>query len=273
MNRMEEKMNSIEMKTDLVKYRKRVERLISDLKERISTCPEGSLRITSHCHSHQYFHREKSRDTCGIYIPKKDRSLAVALAQKDYDIKLLAVLERQSRAIDRFLKNFDPGALQKVYENLIEPRKQLVEPVFLSDEQYIEKWLSEPYEKMGFGNDEPEYYTDRGERVRSKSEIIIANALNKHGIPYRYEFPVSENGVLMARPDFNCLNVRLRKDYYWEHLGMMGNERYAGHNVKKLERYTLSNEFDESRLILTFETEKHPLNTKTVELKIRRFLL
>ena len=126
---------------------------------------------------------------------------------------------------------------------------------------------------MGFGKDDPEYYTSSGERVRSKSELLIAEALIRYNIPYRYECPVYHNGELMGVPDFNCLNVRQRKDYYWEHLGMLADPNYANKNVKKLERYSLANDFDESSLILTMETNKHPLNTKVIEGKIRRYLL
>ena len=117
------------------------------------------------------------------------------------------------------------------------------------------------------------FYTDKGERVRSKSEVLIANELYRHGIPYRYEYPVFNNGVIMAAPDFNCLNVRLRKEYYWEHLGMMGKEEYANRNTAKIEKYTLAKDFDETSLILTFETDRHPLNTKIIEQKIGTYLI
>ena len=77
----------------------------------------------------------------------------------------------------------------------------------------------------------------------------------------------------MAAPDFKCLNVRLRKVFYWEHLGKLGDQDYVNWNANKFEKYTLSKDFDESRLILTFETDNHPLNTRVIEEKIRRFLL
>ena len=80
-------------------------------------------------------------------------------------------------------------------------------------------------------------------------------------------------GVLIAAPDFNCLNVRIRKEYYWEHLGMMDDEAYVNKNIRKIEKYTLAKGFDESRLILTFETARQPLNTRIIEEKIRRYLI
>ena len=182
------------------------------------------------------------------------------------------MLEEQLKAIELFLKNYDPAAPLKVYEKLSDPRKALVTNEILTDEAYIKLWLAQPYKKMGFRAENPEFYTSKGERVRSKSEVIIADTLARHNIPYLYEFPVYEDGVLAAAPDFKCLNVRLRQDYYWEHLGMLDDAAYADNNVRKLNRYTMNRDFDESKLILTTETKKHPLNTRIIEEKIRRYL-
>ena len=246
---------------------------IGNTKKRLLKAPAGTLRISKNHNKLQYYHRKWEGDSCGKYLTRKDHPIAQKLAQKDYDERLLKVLEEQLKSIEQFLKNYDPAAPQKVYENLSDPRKALVKPEFLTDEEFVKRWLSEPYNKLGFKKDDPEFYTTRGERVRSKSEVIIAEALARHNVPYRYEYPIYQDGIPIGAPDFNCLNVRLRKVYYWEHLGMLGNEEYVNRNVKKLETYTLAGDFDESRLILTFETDKHPLNTKVVEEKIRRYLL
>ncbi len=259
--------------TEAVKRKNAIELILCRLRKDLSTAPEGTLRITRNRKSFQYYHRHSSQDPQGIYIKREDDPLAAALAQKDYDTKLLISLEKQLKAIDRFLKDFDPGAPLNAYEDLAEPRKQLVTPVFVGDADYVEQWLGVPYEKMGFKPDDPVFYTDRGEHVRSKSEVLIANELYRHGIPYRYEYPVYCGGVLMAAPDFNCLNIRLRKEYYWEHLGMMGKEEYANRNAAKIEKYTLAKDFDETSLILTFETDRHPLNTRVIEEKIRKYLV
>ena len=44
-------------------------------------------------------------------------------------------------------------------------------------------------------------------------------------------------------------------------------------NIRKIEKYTLAKGFDESRLILTFESVRHPLNTRIIEEKIKRYLI
>ena len=258
---------------ELTLLNKSLESRIELIRKRYKTAPEGSLRIVNKWNKHQYYHKINLGDTEGKYIPRKDRPLAARLAQKDYDKKLLDALTNQQKALQRFIKDYDPDAAQQVYEKLTDPRKALVTPEFLSDEEFIRQFLSQPYTRLGFKSTDPEFYTDNGERVRSKSEILIANAMFRNKVPYLCEFPVYDNGILIAAPDFKCLNVRLRKVYYWEHLGKLGDQDYANRNVNKFEKYALAEDFDESRLILTFETDNHPLNTRVIEEKIRRFLL
>jgi hypothetical protein len=68
--------------------------------------------------------------------------------------------------------------------------------------------------------------TDRGELVRSKSELVIANMLHHIGIDYQYERVVegtSEPGRL--RPDFSFVDPA-GELIIWEHLGMMSREDY-----------------------------------------------
>ena len=65
------------------------------------------------------------------------------------------------------------------------------------------------------------FYTSKGERVRSKSEVIIADVLNREGVPYRYEYPIYIKGIGKIYPDFTVLNIGIRKEMIWDHFGMM----------------------------------------------------
>ena len=258
---------------DLETLSKQIEEHIALINKRLEKAPPGTLRVSSKDNRNQFYHMTTIGDHHGKYLSKKDHPLAARLAQKDYDTKLLKVLNEQQRAIDRFLKDYDPDAAIQVYEKLSEQRKQLVTPEYLNDEEFVRQWLSQPYTRLGFKEEDQEFYTAKGERVRSKSEILIADALLRNQVPYLCEVPVYNNGVIFAAPDFKCLNVRLRKVFYWEHLGKLGELDYANRNVKKLEKYALAEDFDETKLIMTFETDSHPLNTRVIDAKIRKYLL
>lgn len=266
-------LNSIQTMNEIAVLKASIEKTIEDLNNRLGSAPEGTLRAARRPNGFQYYQMTEAHDTIGKYITRKNMQIASQLAQKEYDYKLLAVLEKQLKTINRFLNTYKQDEVFKVFESLNDSRKLLVTPEYLPDEEYVKQWLSMPYRKLPFNPGDPEYYTANHERVRSKSEIIIANTLKSYNIPYRYEFPVYEDGIPIGAPDFNCLNVRLRKEYYWEHLGMIGDEKYVNRNIIKLEKYTMAKDFDESRLILTFESDKHPLNTRIIEEKIRKYLL
>lgn len=62
-----------------------------------------------------------------------------------------------------------------------------------------------------------------GTMVRSKSEVIIANLLTNHRIPFDYEKELLADGQRFA-PDFT-ISVGTTT-YYWEHLGRLDLEEY-----------------------------------------------
>jgi len=55
---------------------------------------------------------------------------------------------------------------------------KLIVPVTLTDAQYTEEWQNVSWQGRSFSDEAPGFTTVRGERVRSKSEIIIADTLN-----------------------------------------------------------------------------------------------
>ncbi|OPF90466.1 ATP-dependent DNA helicase [Rhodopseudomonas palustris] len=68
--------------------------------------------------------------------------------------------------------------------------------------------------------------TSRGEFVRSKSELAIAEKLNGMGIGYVYEQPLQLDGKTRW-PDFTITDEDSGITYYWEHLGMLSDPQYA----------------------------------------------
>ena len=76
--------------------------------------------------------------------------------------------------------------------------------------------------------------TARGELVRSKSEVIIANLLHANGIDYRYEEPLEIEG-LTKLPDFTIEDDNTGERYYWEHLGMLSDGGYRRRWEEKVE--------------------------------------
>lgn len=61
--------------------------------------------------------------------------------------------------------------------------------------------------------------------LRSKSELIIYEALLNNGLEPIYEYELKIDGIT-KRPDFTILDDDLGENFYWEHLGMLSDTKY-----------------------------------------------
>lgn len=261
-----------QLTTELQKRKQLLEGIITEKRNALQNAPDGELRFNCHGKRVQYYCRTDPKDTVGKYIKTSDHDFAITLAQKDYDKKVLNLAIGELRNINSLLKQYEKGRIETVYEKLREPRRKLIKPIVLTDEQYITSWQEVPYEKKGFSDDAPEFFTAKGERVRSKSEIIIADTLSRMHIPYRYEFPLKLKGIGTIYPDFTVLNVRLRKVFLWEHFGMMDDPEYSSKALAKINSYEKNGYYPGSQLILTHETSFRPIRTKLIEELISHYL-
>jgi hypothetical protein len=78
--------------------------------------------------------------------------------------------------------------------------------------------------------------TSKGLAVRSKSELIIAEALTHAGTAFGYEKPLTLGGATRY-PDFTIEDEISWRTVYWEHLGMLEREDYRRSWEKKLAWY------------------------------------
>lgn len=99
---------------------------------------------------------------------------------------------------------------------------------------------------------------------------------------YAYTQYTKEKLMQKIRPllvfvDLRCqtsvLNVKERRQFYWEHRGMMDNEDYARHTVDRIKQYLKSGIVIGRDLIITEETSSSPPGTDEIECIIRTFFL
>lgn len=234
--------------------------------------PEGTLRITkSNGHSQYYHHLCDSVQSNGKYLPKTEEKLIRGLAQKSYDNKLLRLVERRLNQFKQITKDYQDDEIEEIFQKQAMERKKLVTPVEPTKEQIIHAWINKEYAGKGFKEEDLLIYSEKGERVRSKSEKIIADYLYRHHIPYKYEKPLVLKGYGTIYPDFTLLSADTYEEIYWEHNGRMDDPVYATNAVKKIKLYENNGIFVGERLILTFETQKIILNTSDIERITDRF--
>ena len=257
----------------------KLQKILAAKESQIKKFPEGHLRIAQRHGKCQYYHYTEAESPKGRYIPQKKTSLVHSLAQKDYDTQIIRILKKEVAILQTYLKQTSNGnEIKSFYEGLCPARQRLITPITLTDEQYISQWKNVAWTGHPFSQDAHIFYTARNERVRSKSEVLIADALTRHGIVYRYEYPVqlhhsSNSGTpVKFYPDFLCLNVRTRVEFYWEHFGRMDNTEYSNNATAKLRLYTENGIIAGRNLIITMETQTEPLSTRVLEKIIAEFL-
>ena len=262
-----------ESRKTLKERKEYLQQLVKEKNQALQRAPEGWLRMCKHRDGWQYYYRNDPKDSNGCYIKEQDMKLAKCLAQRDYDKKLVNTAEEEIKAIDKYLKYLPQTTVEDIYPTLHPARQKLVTPIRETDAEYIKRWESVEYKGKEFLVEAPELYTLKGERVRSKSEMLIADMLSQEGIPYRYEYPLHMNGFGKVYPDFTILNMKTRKEVIWEHFGMMDDLIYVEKALKKITMYEQQGIFLGEDLILTYESQNMPLNSKMVRRVIKHYLV
>ena len=235
-------------------------KLITELERKIKNYPEGGISIKRHKYGVYYY---RSGTSSGEnYLPKKASHLINDLIQKNYYQKVLASSSKEAAAIRRALDHIPDTLAEDIYDSLSSDRKVLVKPIVKPIEQFVQDWQKIPYKPKPISDDVPVYVTMRGERVRSKSEQIIADHLYINDIPYKYECPLKV-GNRIIHPDFTILRRSDRKELYHEHCGMLDDTKYSKENLPRINEYILNGFGD--RLFLSFESSFVPLDVRVID--------
>lgn len=264
--------------------------VVTALSKSVSRAPEGVLNVSPHRGGFQYFHVTSKTGRKGRFIRNEDRSLALELAQRDYDKKVLMEIQKQCSALEKCIERYNPSLVDDVYALLHPARQALVNPLILPDEDFVKQWNSVEYAGRDFDADAPMLVTARGERVRSKSEIMIADALFRKGIPYRYEFSHKlyyagwgrsgkseinsrkKKEYFVVYPDFTCLNVRTRQEFIWEHFGLIDVPEYCQNMASKMELYLMNGFCLGKNFLMTTETRERPLDSRMVNAMLEKLV-
>ena len=249
-----------------------LEKLSVQLEKRLQEFPEGSLRVSNNNGFPRYYHILHSNDTRGQYIPKENTDFAKQLAQKDYTQKLYKKVTAELADIIRYLNRHIADELEQVYTSMNIYRKELITPMVIPDEMFVQAWEKESYNTNPYYPEQRVYATKKDELVRSKSEVMLADMYYEMGIPYRYEAELVLKDGKKKYPDFTLLKTNTREIIYHEHLGLLDDEEYRAANLAKLEEYRKNGIYLGKNLILTYEAEGCYLNIKEVKKMVREMM-
>lgn len=249
-----------------------LEKILTKVDKELETAPKGYIRVSYKHKCPQYYLIKNCKDRNGEYLNKNQRPLVEEILLRDYNKKLKRELERQLKILNKCRKIYSPDKITAIYEKTPKPRKLNIQPKIMTTEQFVDNWKKLKYKPKLIAENDSIHVTVNGEKVRSKSENLIADTLFRLNIPYRYEQPV-KLGSKIFYPDFTCLNIRTRQEFLWEHFGLLDEPEYATNAVGKIHIYNQHGYFTGQKLIISTETKNQPINTIEIEKLAKEFLL
>ncbi len=254
-------------------------RILAEVQASLKKAPEGNLHIIKkNGKPYYYLQKRIAKNKYALtYIPKKNRKLLSALAQKKYDKKILPMVKENLKAINELLDNYEFGLLEEEYNIICNPDDYCIDVFHNSVTNILKAWKEEVYPENDRHNENKIFETENGEWVRSKSEMIIANALRAQSdsLLYKYERPLkmrTKNGMYTIYPDFTIINIHTGRIYFWEHFGMIGDPEYTGNAIDKINTFAQNGISMGKNLFITFECQNHPLSTQCMRDVIEQML-
>lgn len=257
-------------KRELIKDYYYYKNIVDALENRNSQEPKGTLRISVDKNKVRYYHCLDDYNGTQKYIHSNEMSIAKELAQKAYEEKMLKLAQKRLGQIKRLLKDFEDNEIDKLYDDLHPARKKLFLPKEKTIEQKYNDWIALEYQGKEFQEGASMILTERGERVRSKSEKIMADYFYRNNVEYKYEKPLFLKGYGYVYPDFTFFSKRIGDEVYWEHDGKMDDPEYARKAIKKIDEYENNEIYIGERLFVTFETSNKILSTREIERILKR---
>lgn len=242
---------------------------IAELEEQLSRFPDGHLVCMK---NGKYIKMQHVMNGKTTVIPKKHQDFARILAEKKYLEARLQDLYTEKEALDSYLRHYH-HYVSKAASLIKKPAyRELLYSSIKPAEQKLAEWADEAFESNPSHPEQLRHPCLSGHMVRSKSEVLIDQALFTHQIPFRYEC-MMKLGEITVYPDFTLRHPKSGDLFIWEHFGKMDYAPYAQNAFQKMQLYNSYGYIPTINLIATFETMEHPLTTKNIEDVIRQYFL
>ncbi len=253
---------------ELMLEKKKIEYIVEKSKSelrKLGETEEGIIKVLVKRGKPEFYVKNDSNTNDYKYMPKSETQKAEALVRKEYYEKVLKNACVELKQINALINRIEGNNWEKAYETIGKGKRMIVEPIIVTNEQYRKKWLDEEYTGKSFGDNDIEIYSENGDRVRSKSEKIIADKLFKENVLYRYEYPFQTNYSGIIYPDFTILDEVRRRNIIYEHFGLMDNPEYANNAVGKIQLYMNHGYVLGDNLFISMETSAIPFDGRVLD--------
>lgn len=244
---------------DYLKEELEKEQALFDAYEKmLSNLPEGRLETVTSKGKTYYMTSESGERK---YIGKAEEKTVRQLKLRRFLEESMRDIAANVKRITGLLEKFRPvnpeaviGRLPKSY------RADFFPDIPGFDFARSDDWDITDYPKSRSHPEQLKHTTLKGDKVRSKSELNIANMLYTKGIPYHYEELVRLRDCTVAA-DFKIAVRSENRFVLLEHIGMLGNEDYEKVFVLKFIDYVKSGYVPWRDVFFTFDEGDGNLDT------------
>ena len=238
-----------------------IEAEIADAKKEMARYPNTGLRLENRKGKTIFFEVKN-----GKRIVTNNQKKIDGIVRREYLKSKIEVLEHNERLLRRLLAGYLDANESLFLERM---PKHLQKLCVLGQ---TDDWANEEYKMSTYYADLKRHRTSRGLMVRSKSEVIIAEKLYEYDVPFRYEQLVKVGGSMYA-PDFTVQNRRTKEVFYWEHFGLMNDEKYVKAWRLKLYEFEQAGISPWTNLITTYDKPNNSIDLQMIEYIIKCKLL
>ncbi len=233
---------------------------------KLSALPEGRLRA---CRKTGGVYYTYITGTVEKYLGKKHQKLVGQIKERKFAEAGLEVVTTNLKYLQALYENYRPFAPGEIVGMLPETYRIDTVKTGIFNGRYIDarEWETAPYPKRVEWDPErkaPGHITLKGDSVRSKSELSIANMLYSKGIHYRYEQEIQVDGIYIC-PDFTVYVETENRVKILEHCGMMFDRSYQADYARKVATYIAGGYMPDRDVFFTYDDKDGNLDTRLIE--------
>lgn len=243
------------------------------VRNELRSCPQGKIYEQTKNGKIYYIQSvSKNGKLCHIGI-NQNQDVVSGLIKRTLLENEAKVLDRNTNALSNCLRKISDYELT---EDIIRLKKRcpsitdkMIEESLRFKEQ--SEWMKDEYEQSNYKEEEKKHVTSRGLKVRSKSELLIAEKLYEYKVDFRYE-QVMHIGKTTIVPDFT-IRREDGKIIYWEHEGLTNVDSYIKWQRNKADLYASNGIVPWDNFIVTYDNAEGNIDLRIVESEIKNKIL
>ena len=230
--------------------------------------PEGNLSIAD-VHGHTYYYNRVNGKRIYLGNQEKNQTIAQMKAHKLLStcVQHIDSNEKLFRHVIEKYRDVHPELVRSSLGKAYQDAEIDVQPGGMSN---YEDWGYQEYQRSTKYPEGLVHRTLKGDYVRSKSEVVIANTIHMKNLQYRSE-ELTQVGKHIFAPDFKILIPRTGRTKILEHFGMMDNPEYRERALWKMSTYIENGYRPYEDILFTFDDLNGTIDAKNLDILITNF--